>query len=101
MQEREFRERRIGRHHHLAQRLLRKTRLQAVKRHRLLDVKLAHSRAAQLSQMCADGQTPAKVFCKRSHVSARRTDDASAKIERAVQVVPDQLTIRLDSGELM
>src|ERR1700754_4099265 len=101
MHERELRERRTGRHYHLTQSLLRKTGFQAVKRHRLLDFKLAHPRATQLSQMCANGQTLAKIFRKRPHVSPRRADDVSAKIECAVQIVLDQLTVCLDSGELM
>src|SRR5690348_8977847 len=51
--------------------------------------------------MCADGQTLSKVFGKRAHVGARRTDHARAEVEGPIHIIFVQLTVRFDSSELV
>src|ERR1043165_1866581 len=101
MQEREFGGRRTRWHHERAQRLFRKIRLQVVKRHCALNAEVADPYATQLSQVCADGQTFAEIFGERSHISPRRTDHVRTKVEGAVQIIFEQLTVRFDSSELV
>src|SRR6185369_6539644 len=101
MHERESRERRTRWHHQRAQRLFSKARLEIVERDCVLHAEVSNSRPPQLSQMCADGQTSAKIFGQRSHVRARRTDHARAEVEGPVQIIFEQLTVRFDGSELV
>src|SRR5829696_2243652 len=74
---------------------------QLIERNCLSDVEIADSCSPKLSQVSANVQTFSKIFCECSDVRARRTRDTRVKIESAVEVVLDQLTVRLDGGEVM